>query len=91
MILRGQKLQEAMLLAAEGNMTDEEIAARLGVSPRTFVATREQPWFDTRLAQVRVALKQTIQNEVENGLQGSCKSSFSPPRPLGYVVGGKMS
>ena len=62
MILRGRKLQEALLLAAEGQLNDFQIAERLGVSARILEATRELPFFEKRVAEIQqgVAIEKGI-------------------------------
>ena len=52
MILRGKKLQEALLLVAEGRLSNFQIAERLQVSARILEATRGLPIFETRVAQI---------------------------------------
>ena len=52
MILRGKKLQEALLLVAEGRLSDFQIAERLQDSARILEATRGLPIFETRVAQI---------------------------------------
>lgn len=58
MILRGKKLQEALLLVAEGQLSDFQIAQRLEVSTRSLVATRELPFFEKRVAEIQLLLQQ---------------------------------
>src|SRR5579863_629695 len=58
MILRGRKLQEALQLVAEGQLSDFQIAERLNVSPRILKATRELPFFEKRVAEIRQVLQQ---------------------------------
>ena len=53
MILRGRKLQEALLLAAEGQLSDFQIAKHLGVSARHLEATRELAFFEKRVAEIQ--------------------------------------
>ena len=53
MILRGRKLQEALQLVAEGQLSDFQIAERLDVSPRSLEATRELPMFARWVAQIQ--------------------------------------
>jgi Trp operon repressor len=55
--LRGRKLQIAMLLAAEGKMSDREIARHVGVKLRTFNITRGQPFFNKRVDEIRAELQ----------------------------------
>jgi hypothetical protein len=52
-ILRGEKLQLAMGLVADGEMNHWEIARHLGVSSRMLEFTREQPFFKKRVAEIR--------------------------------------
>ena len=65
MILRGRRLQEALLLAAEGQLSDFQIADRLGVSARLLEATRELPFFEKRVAEIQreTAKKTSAQRE----------------------------
>ena len=53
MILRGKKLQEALLLVAEGQLSDFQIAERLQVSGRILEATRGLPIFEKRVAEIQ--------------------------------------
>ena len=55
MILRGRKLQEALLLASEGQLSDFQIAKHLGVSARHLEATRELAFFKKRIAEIQQA------------------------------------
>jgi hypothetical protein len=51
MILRGLKLQEAIQLAAEGRLTESEIAMYLDVSPGTLAKLNRNPIFIRRAGQ----------------------------------------
>jgi hypothetical protein len=55
--LRGRKLQIAMLLVAEGKMSDREIARHVRVKLRTFNITRGQPFFNKRVDEIRAELQ----------------------------------
>jgi hypothetical protein len=84
MILRGRKLQEALQLVAEGQLSDFQIAERLNVSPRILKATRELPFFEKRVAEIRQVLQQnpggaTRENPVYDVNGGG--PTISPPRP----------
>jgi hypothetical protein len=58
MILRGRKLQEALLLVADGQLSNFQIAQRLEVSARSLEATRELPFFERRVAEIQQLLQQ---------------------------------
>ncbi len=53
MILRGRKLQVVLQLIAKGQLSDFQIAERLGVSVRSLEATRQLPMFAERIAQIQ--------------------------------------
>ena len=56
MILRGLKLQEAIQLAAEGRLTESEMAMYLDVSPGTLAKLNRNPIFIRRAGQERAVL-----------------------------------
>jgi hypothetical protein len=56
MILRGLKLQKANQLAAEGRLTESEMATYLDVSPGTLAKLNRDPIFTRRVGQERAAL-----------------------------------
>ena len=51
--LMGKKLQMAYLLLAEGKLTDDEVAARLGVRRRTLEEAKQRPYFERRIEEIR--------------------------------------
>jgi hypothetical protein len=53
MILRGRKLTEALLLVAESQLSNFQIAKRLEVGVRAVEATRELPFFEKRVAEIQ--------------------------------------
>jgi hypothetical protein len=56
--IRGLKLQMAILLIAEANLTDREIAKQLKVSFRALEEANERPYFGKRVEETRSILAQ---------------------------------
>jgi hypothetical protein len=56
MIVRGLKFQEAIQLAAEGILTEGEMASQLNMSPGTLTKLNRDPIFIRRVGQERAAL-----------------------------------
>jgi hypothetical protein len=51
-IMRGLALQKAMLLVAEGKLSDDEIAALLNVRLSVLEQTMKQPYFSRRVQEM---------------------------------------
>jgi hypothetical protein len=55
----GKKLQMAYLLLAEGKLTDDEVAARLGVRRRTLEEAKQRPYFERRIEEIRSVISRS--------------------------------
>jgi hypothetical protein len=82
LILRGEKLQLAMRMLAEGKMSDEAIAKRLHVKGKMLQAVRDLPFFERRADQIREELNQNLDAKKRVASEGSfgrhtdCRTAF---------------
>jgi hypothetical protein len=56
-VLRGQKLQLAMYLVAQGKMNHWDIARHLGISSKVLELAREQLFFEQRVDEIRRSIR----------------------------------
>jgi hypothetical protein len=68
--LRGEKLQLAMRMLAEGRMSDEAIAKRMHLKGKMLEAVRDLPFFERRADQIREELNQNPDAKEACGVGG---------------------
>jgi hypothetical protein len=56
-VLRGQKLQLAMHLVAQGKMNHWDIARQLGISSKVLELARDKPFFEARVDEIRRSIR----------------------------------